>query len=65
VQSVYLREESRNAGIGTTIVRTLIAHARDLGCDKVTVHSGTRALALYEREGFHLVDRLLVLDLAL
>jgi GNAT superfamily N-acetyltransferase len=63
VQSVFVREQFRNAGIGTAIVRSLIGMARESGCDKVTVHSGTRALPLYEREGFHHFDRLLVLDL--
>jgi GNAT superfamily N-acetyltransferase len=63
LQSVYVREDHRNDGIGTTMIRALIDYARESGCDKISVHSGTRAVGLYEREGFGHFERLLVLDL--
>jgi hypothetical protein len=37
----------------------LIDLARDLGCERIEVHSGRRAVTFYERSGFEHVDRLL------
>ena len=63
LQSVYLQPPYRGRGIGTELVRHLVHAARTAGCDKVTVHSGHRALPLYVRESFVAHDRLLELDL--
>jgi GNAT superfamily N-acetyltransferase len=64
LQSVYVRAEYRNRGLGTELIRYAIDQARALGCDKVSVHSGNRAQPLYVRAGFVAHDRLLELDLS-
>jgi len=52
VQSVYVAPEHRSNGIGAALMRALLEHAKDLGLEHVTVHSGTRAVHVYERAGF-------------
>jgi GNAT superfamily N-acetyltransferase len=52
VQSVYVAPEYRSNGIGTALMRALLQHAKDLGLEHVTVHSGVRAVPVYERAGF-------------
>ena len=63
LQSVYVLPERRAQGVGTQIVAALIDIAASVGCDKVTVHSGRRSVALYERAGFSRHDRILTLSL--
>ena len=52
LQSVFVLPEHRSRGIGSAIVRGAIEHAAATGILRVTVHSGTRAIPLYERLGF-------------
>jgi GNAT superfamily N-acetyltransferase len=52
VQTVYIRPEHRNRGIGAELVRTLLRHAWDQGMTTMTVSSSTRAVPLYQRLGF-------------
>lgn len=52
IQSVYVLPEYRNRGIGAKIVRSLIDYGRKVGCIRITVHSGNRAVPIYERAGF-------------
>ena len=52
VQSVMVREEYRNRGIGAALMAAILAEARSRGLLHVTVHSGRRAVDFYLRNGF-------------
>lgn len=52
VQSVMIREEYRNQGIGAALMEAILAEARRRGLLHVTVHSGRRAVDFYLRNGF-------------
>jgi GNAT superfamily N-acetyltransferase len=60
IQSVYVEPTLRGRGVGTQLVRELIAIADEMGCEKVTVQSSSRALSLYQHAGFDVSVRLLV-----
>ncbi|GIE34930.1 hypothetical protein Ait01nite_079750 [Actinoplanes italicus] len=52
VQSVMVREEHRERGIGAALMDAILAEARRRGLLHVTVHSGRRAVDFYLRTGF-------------
>ncbi|WP_244945122.1 GNAT family N-acetyltransferase [Couchioplanes caeruleus] len=52
VQSVMVREEYRNQGIGAAVMAAILAEARARDLAHVTVHSGRRAVDFYLRSGF-------------
>lgn len=52
VQSVFVVPEMRGRGIGSALVSAVAEHAERYGAARVTVHSGRRAVPLYERLGF-------------
>ncbi|GIH11658.1 hypothetical protein Rhe02_97250 [Rhizocola hellebori] len=52
IQSVMVREEHRNRGIGGALMAAILAEARERGLLHVTVHSGRRAVDFYLRNGF-------------
>jgi GNAT superfamily N-acetyltransferase len=52
VQSVMVREEHRNQGIGAALMAAVLAEARARDLLHVTVHSGRRAVDFYLRNGF-------------
>jgi GNAT superfamily N-acetyltransferase len=52
VQSVMVRAEYRNRGIGAALMAAILAEARTLNLLHVTVHSGRRAVDFYLRNGF-------------
>jgi GNAT superfamily N-acetyltransferase len=52
VQSVMVREEYRNQGIGAALMAAILAEARTRDLSHVTVHSGRRAVGFYLRNGF-------------
>jgi GNAT superfamily N-acetyltransferase len=52
VQSVYVMPKLRGKGIGTALLVALLAEAGRLELEHVTVHSGDRAVTLYQRAGF-------------
>jgi GNAT superfamily N-acetyltransferase len=54
VQSVCVAPERRSGGIGALLLEAVLAEARKLGLEHVTVHSSSRAVTLYERVGFQL-----------
>ncbi|MDG4830427.1 GNAT family N-acetyltransferase [Solwaraspora sp. WMMD1047] len=60
VQSVAVREEYRDRGIGGALMAAILAEARARGLLHVTVHSGRRAVDFYLRNGFS-QDRQLLL----
>ncbi|NIK59581.1 GNAT family N-acetyltransferase [Kribbella shirazensis] len=59
IQSVFVRPEHRGQGIGAALVETASQHATHLGALHVTVHSGHKAVPLYERLGFRSSRQLL------
>jgi GNAT superfamily N-acetyltransferase len=59
IQSVFVTPEHRARGIGSALVSAASQHATGLGCSRVTVHSGVRAIPLYERLGFSASRQLL------
>ncbi|WP_232511384.1 GNAT family N-acetyltransferase [Micromonospora sediminimaris] len=52
IQSVEVRAEYRNRGIGGALMAAILAEARARGLLHVTVHSGRRAVDFYLRNGF-------------
>jgi N-acetylglutamate synthase-like GNAT family acetyltransferase len=64
VQCVYVVPEERDSGIGGRLIDAVLALARDLGVERVTVHSSARAIQAYTRRGFATSSRLLQVDLA-
>lgn len=52
VQSVMVREEYRNNGVGRALMAAILAEARARRLQHVTVHSGRRAVDFYLRTGF-------------
>lgn len=52
IQSVFVVPEQRGKGIGSALVQAASEHAVRLGAARVTVHSGRKAVPLYERLGF-------------
>ena len=53
------RPEQRGRGIGSALVAAASEHAARLGSLRVTVHSGRKAMPVYERLGFESSRRLL------
>lgn len=60
VQSVIVREQYRNRGIGAALMAAILAEAHARGLEHVTVHSGRRAVDFYLRNGFDHHRRLLL-----
>ncbi|MER7460995.1 GNAT family N-acetyltransferase [Micromonospora sp. NPDC126480] len=52
IQSVEVREEYRNRGIGSALMAAILTEARARRLLHVTVHSGRRAIDFYLRNGF-------------
>jgi GNAT superfamily N-acetyltransferase len=52
VQSVMVRPQYRNQGIGGALIEAILAEARTRQLTHVTVHSGRRAVDFYLRHGF-------------
>lgn len=52
IQSVMVREEYRNRGIGAALMAAILTEACTRGLLHVTVHSGRRAVDFYLRNGF-------------
>jgi GNAT superfamily N-acetyltransferase len=56
--------EHRDSGVGSRLIETVLALARDAGLERVTVHSSDRAVPVYERAGFASAPVLLQADTA-
>ncbi|GAA1464345.1 GNAT family N-acetyltransferase [Nocardiopsis exhalans] len=52
MQCVYVRPELRGDGLGGQLVEAVLELARELGVERVTVHSSDRAVSAYTRHGF-------------
>lgn len=59
LQCVYVEPEHRSAGHGDRLIEAVLARARDLSLEWVTVHSSERAVTAYERREFAVSPRLL------
>ena len=59
IQSVFVMPEQRGQGIGSALVQAASEHAAHLGSLHVTVHSGRKAVPVYERLGFESSGQLL------
>ena len=59
IQSVYVLPEHRGRGIGSAPFRAAVQYASQQCTSRVTVSSGTGAVPLYERLGFHSSPQLL------
>ena len=46
----------RSAGIGTSILKELLAHAKSLNIEKVYLHAQTSAISFYEKQGFEVIS---------
>lgn len=64
LQSMYVLPEHRGNRVGGRLVEAVLALARDLGLERVTVHSSRRAVPMYERAGFELSPVLFQADTA-
>jgi GNAT superfamily N-acetyltransferase len=63
LQSVYVVPAERNTGLGGRLIDAVLELARELGLERVTVHSSDRAVPAYARRGFEGSPRLLRADL--
>ena len=59
LQCVYVIPDARGTGLGGRLIDATLAGARELGLERVTVHSTPRAIAAYSRHGFEPSPRLL------
>ncbi|MFI6402618.1 GNAT family N-acetyltransferase [Streptomyces sp. NPDC050548] len=59
LQCVYVIPGERDSGVGGRLVETVLSRARELGLERVTVHSSPRAIPAYARRGFASSPRLL------
>jgi GNAT superfamily N-acetyltransferase len=59
IQSVFVMPEQRGQGIGSALVAAASEYATRLGSLRVTVHSGRKAVPVYERLGFESSGQLL------
>ncbi|MHC5902711.1 GNAT family N-acetyltransferase [Streptomyces sp. S6] len=59
LQCVYVVPEERNSGVGGRLLEGVLERAREVGVERVTVHSSVRAVSAYVRAGFEGSGRLL------
>jgi GNAT superfamily N-acetyltransferase len=59
LQCVYVVPGERDSGLGGRLIDAVLARARELGLERVTVHSSPRAIPAYSRHGFGASPRLL------
>ncbi|MGK5693039.1 N-acetyltransferase family protein [Streptomyces sp. URMC 128] len=59
LQCVYVVPGARDGGVGGALIRAVLDGARELGLERVTVHSSPRAIPAYARCGFQESPRLL------
>jgi GNAT superfamily N-acetyltransferase len=52
VYGLYVDPAERGRGTAARLVAAAVSHARDVGCDLVTLHAADKARPIYERLGF-------------
>ncbi|MFJ3308872.1 GNAT family N-acetyltransferase [Streptomyces sp. NPDC086549] len=52
LQCVYVVPAERDGGLGGRLIDAVLTRARELGLERVTVHSSPRAIPAYARHGF-------------
>ncbi|MFG2295898.1 GNAT family N-acetyltransferase [Streptomyces sp. NPDC048603] len=62
LQCVYVTPEERDRGVGGELIDAVLEQARELGIERVVVHSTERAVAAYARHGFASSHRLLEVE---
>ncbi|MEV5961163.1 GNAT family N-acetyltransferase [Kribbella sp. NPDC051952] len=62
IQSVFVLPAHRGNRLGSALVEAASQHAFTLGATRVTVHSGRKAVPVYERLGFTPSHQLLQLE---
>lgn len=63
LQSVYVRDDLRDDGVGSALVRHVVGVARAAGYSYLMVHPSHRSVEFYERLGFSAPERELELRL--
>ncbi|MEO3813052.1 GNAT family N-acetyltransferase [Sphaerisporangium sp. B11E5] len=63
LQCVYVLPGERNGGLGGQLIQAVLAAGRDLGLERITVHSSDQAISAYCRHGFTSSPRLLQADI--
>lgn len=63
IQSVYVVPEARNRGLSRLLLGHVIAIGKERGYERLTVHSKSRSIPVYERLGFASSGRLMQLTL--
>ncbi|MEV0218345.1 GNAT family N-acetyltransferase [Streptomyces sp. NPDC050704] len=59
LQCVYVVPGERDSGLGGRLLDAILISARELGLERITVHSTPRAIPAYSRHGFEPSPRLL------
>ncbi|WP_344162622.1 GNAT family N-acetyltransferase [Nocardiopsis rhodophaea] len=54
--------DERDRGLGGELIDAVLSWARDLGLERVTVHSSDRAVSAYARHGFEVSPQLLQVE---
>ncbi|MFF4405219.1 GNAT family N-acetyltransferase [Streptomyces sp. NPDC001262] len=63
VQCMYVVPDERGRGLGGELIEAVLAWARGLGLERVTVHSSDQAIPMYSRHGFEVSPRLLQVEI--
>ena len=63
LSNAYVAPAHRSRGIGSALLRALLAHAAERGFTRVVLHPSERAVPLYQRFGFAAASDLLVREM--
>ena len=58
--NMYVRQAHRDRGVGTLLLRALIAHADAHGLERIVLSPTERSIPFYRRAGFDSADQLLL-----
>jgi ribosomal protein S18 acetylase RimI-like enzyme len=58
IYGMSVRPEARGRGVAAGLTTVCLAHAKELGCERVVLHSSEMAVRVYERAGFRPVCEL-------
>jgi predicted N-acetyltransferase YhbS len=60
LSNAFVSPGSRNGGVGSSLLRMVIAHARSIGAVRITLSPTADSIDFYKRAGFESADELLV-----